>query len=92
MPEQLHQVRIVELVVDDEAHVDGGAPGLDRMAVAAQAVFGLVDGDPVALAEQPGGGHARDALADHGDLQRSGHTLLHPFAPSPALVMGKALT
>ncbi len=77
MAEQLHQVRIVGLVIDDEAHVHRGRPRLDGVAVAAQPILGFVDGDAMPLAEQPGGGHARNALADHRDLQRLVRTVLH---------------
>ncbi len=78
MPEEGGEVGIVDLVVDDEAHVDRRGASLDRVAVAAQATFGLIDRHPMRLAEQPGRRHARNARADHRDLERLTHTLIHP--------------
>jgi len=69
--EQRGQVRIVQLVIDDEADVDR-KPGavivdIDGMAVAAGPEFAVVDGDWIMIRQGPGRGIAADSRPDHRD-------------------------
>src|SRR6185503_5279803 len=69
MGEQRRQVRIVQLVIDDEADVDRkpGAVIVDahRIAVAAGPELAVVDSDRIVIRQGPGCGIATDSRPDH---------------------------
>ncbi len=69
--EQPHEVRVVPLVVDDEAGVDGhGAAAvldLHGVGVSSEAFVGFEHRDLVAPGKGPGGAQPRDSTTDHGD-------------------------
>jgi hypothetical protein len=69
-----NEIGVVAVVVDDEAGVDGEAAraawNLERVGVPADPLLALVEGDAVALGEQPRRRQARHARADHRDVQR----------------------
>ena len=71
MIEQRGEVGIVELVVDDEADVDGDGDALivdaDGMAMASGAEFTVVDRDRIAFRERPRRGIARYSRTDNRD-------------------------
>ena len=72
--EQSDQVRVVRLVVDDEAGVDGerarAVVDLDRVRVTAQVRAGLEHGHVVEARERPGRAQARDPTSHDGDPHR----------------------
>ena len=74
VPEQRRQVRIGLLVVNDETGVHHDRTGrprhIDRIAVTAEAIGLLVHGHVMATRQQPGGAHAGNPGADHGNVQR----------------------
>ena len=69
--EQMHEVRVVALVVDDEAGVDRQPPfaviDLDAVGVASEPSLGLVQGHVMARVERPGSAQACDPRTDHRD-------------------------
>ncbi len=78
--EQLDEVRVVAVVEDDEAGVDGvvlqGAVGtgqldVDGVGVAADPGAGLEDGHVVVRVEQVGADEPRDPGSDDGDPHRA---------------------
>ena len=74
--------RIGDVVVDDEAHVDGDRPvgrvDGDRLDVAADRRLGVVQRDVVVAVEGVGGAQAADPAADDRDAHQSGR----PARPS----------
>ena len=70
MAEQGSEVRIGDVVIDDESGIDGHAGSLDRMAVPAQAIFRLEQCHTVTPRQQPGSRKTGNAAADDGNRQR----------------------
>ena len=73
MREKCRQVWVGGLIEDDEPGVDGlrtvAAGDIDRVGVPAETRCALEDGDTMPLAEKPRRRHARDAGADHRDIE-----------------------
>ncbi|MNT58459.1 hypothetical protein D3C72_1958950 [compost metagenome] len=75
--EQLHQVRIRQVVMHQEAGVDRmrdpADRGVDGIGVAADAVLRFVQGHRKLVGQQPCRAQARHAAADDGDAAARGH-------------------
>ena len=73
MREQRRQIRVGDLVIDDEAGVDRDRSRLrgsiDSVAMAAGATLGFENGHVMLLAEQPGGRKTRYARPHHRNIQ-----------------------
>ena len=71
MGKQIGQIRIVQLIINDEADVDGqfGAVLIDcdGLAMAAGAQFAVVDGYGISPRQCPGSGIAGDSRSDNCD-------------------------
>jgi hypothetical protein len=68
---QRREIRVVQLVVDDEPDIDRKRRSLvvdgDGMAVAAGPEFAIVDGDRIMLRQGPGRGIAGNSRSDNRD-------------------------
>jgi hypothetical protein len=74
--QQALEMRVGPVVEDDETGVDGVVTilqtDIDGGGVSAQAFGRLEQRDLVSARQIPGGGHAADATADHGDALAAG--------------------
>ncbi len=86
--EQRDQVRVVAIVVDDEAGVDGDRRAVvvdgDGVGVTAEPALGLVHGDLMPGPQQPRGAEAGDAGTDHGDAHVVPRSLMSGLFTRPA--------
>jgi len=84
------EIGVVAVIIDDEAGIDRPRSwNIDRMGMAADIVFGLVEHHIIGLGEQPGGRKPRNTAANNGDplarRLRSGKSpggMKHDLVPS----------
>ncbi len=66
------QIGIVRFVIDDEPGIDRRSADVDRMAMAADPVFALIERHAVVARQEPRSRHAGDAGADDGEIAARG--------------------